>query len=70
MDLLFAGQAVAAAWLTEHGAGLSPEVHAVPAAIDVDLARLALDAQGVRIDELSDHQRRYLTSWSPAPRSA
>lgn len=65
MDLLFAGQAVAAAWLTEHGAGLDPSVHAVPGAIDADLARLALDAQGVRIDELSDHQRRYLTSWGP-----
>jgi adenosylhomocysteinase len=67
MDLLFAGQAVAAAWLMEHGAGLGAAVHAVPGAIDADLARLALDAQGVRIDELSDHQRRYLTSWAPAP---
>ncbi|MFT4034094.1 MAG: adenosylhomocysteinase [Patulibacter sp.] len=67
MDLLFAGQAVAAAWLSEHGAGLTRDVHAVPGAIDADLARLALDAQGVRIDELSDQQRRYLTSWSPAP---
>jgi adenosylhomocysteinase len=65
MDLLFAGQAVAAAWVAEHGAGLSHEVHPVPAAIDADLARLALEAQGVRIDELSDHQRRYLTSWAP-----
>jgi len=70
MDLLFAGQAVAVAWLTEHGAALEPGVHAVPAAIDADLARLALDAQGVRIDELSDQQRRYLTSWSPAPGTA
>ncbi|MEH3054270.1 MAG: adenosylhomocysteinase [Patulibacter minatonensis] len=67
MDLLFAGQAVAAAWLCEHGATLGRGVHAVPGAIDADLARLALDAQGVRIDELSDHQRRYLTSWAPAP---
>ena len=41
-------------------------VHPVPGAIDADLARLALEAQGVRIDELSDHQRRYLTSWAPA----
>lgn len=66
MDLLFAGQAVAAAWLAEHGETLSDAVHAVPDAIDADLARLALDAQGVRIDELSDEQRRYLTSWAPA----
>lgn len=66
MDLLFAGQAVAAAWLAEHGDGLDRRVHPVPDAIDADLARLALEAQGVRIDELSDAQRRYLTSWAPA----
>lgn len=65
MDLLFAGQAVAAAWLAEHATGLASEVHPVPGAIDADLARLALEAQGVHIDELSDHQRRYLTSWAP-----
>ncbi|MEN0015506.1 MAG: adenosylhomocysteinase [Solirubrobacteraceae bacterium] len=65
MDLLFAGQAVAAAWLAEHADGLGNEVHRVPDAIDADLARLALEAQGVRIDELSDHQRRYITSWAP-----
>lgn len=66
MDLLFAGQAVAAAWLAEHGAGLTCHVHPVPDAIDADLARLALEAQGVRIDELTGEQRRYLTSWAPA----
>lgn len=66
MDLLFAGQAVAAAWLAEHGEGLTRHVHPVPDAIDADLARLALEAQGVQIDELSDEQRRYLTSWAPA----
>lgn len=66
MDLLFAGQAVAAAWLAEHGGALDRRVHPVPDAIDADLARLALEAQGVRIDELSDEQRRYLTSWAPA----
>lgn len=66
MDLLFAGQAVAASWLSEFGATMSAGVHVVPDAIDADLARLALDAQGVRIDELTGEQRRYLTSWSPA----
>ena len=66
MDLLFAGQAVAAAWLAEHAEGMAHRVHPVPGAIDADLARLALEAQGVRIDELSDHQRRYLTNWAPA----
>ena len=67
MDLLFAGQAVAAAWLAEHAGTLAHEVHPVPPAIDADLARLALEAQGVEIDELSDSQRRYLTSWAPTP---
>ncbi|MBJ7471255.1 MAG: adenosylhomocysteinase [Solirubrobacteraceae bacterium] len=65
MDLLFAGQAVAAAWLAEHGSTLAHRVHPVPDAIDADLARLALEAQGVRIDELTGPQRSYLTSWAP-----
>ncbi len=65
MDLLFAGQAVAAAWLAEHGGTLAHRVHPVPDAIDADLARLALEAQGVQIDELTGRQRQYLTSWAP-----
>lgn len=65
MDLLFAGQAVAAAWLAEHGGSLTHRVHPVPDAIDADLARLALQAQGVQIDELTGRQRQYLTSWAP-----
>jgi adenosylhomocysteinase len=64
MDLLFAGQAVAAAWLADHAAELAPAVHPMPPEIDADLARLALEALGVRIDELTGNQRRYLTSWS------
>ena len=65
MDLLFAGQAVAAAWIAEHGASLPHRVHPVPGEIDADLARLALQAQGVQIDELTGRQRQYLTSWAP-----
>jgi adenosylhomocysteinase len=61
MDLSFALQALAAEHLVRHG--LEPGVHAVPEAIDRDVAKLKLAALGVEIDELTDEQRAYLQSW-------
>ncbi|HEX6446428.1 MAG TPA: adenosylhomocysteinase [Streptosporangiales bacterium] len=63
MDLSFADQALAIAWLAEHGARLEPGVHDVPEEVGADVGGLALDALGVRIDALTDAQRAYLGSW-------
>ena len=38
-------------------------VHSVPREIDHDIARLKLIAMGIEIDELTEEQRDYLTSW-------
>ena len=38
-------------------------MHPVPRAIDEAVAQLKLEAMGVRIDVLTDEQRRYLESW-------
>jgi adenosylhomocysteinase len=46
MDLTFAAQALAAAHLLEHGAGLAPRVHPLPVELDESVARLALGALG------------------------
>jgi adenosylhomocysteinase len=35
----------------------------VPENIDKEVARLKLDSLGVRIDQLTEEQRRYLASW-------
>ncbi|OOG27633.1 adenosylhomocysteinase [Thioalkalivibrio denitrificans] len=63
MDMSFANQALAVAWLARDGRGLSPQVHPVPDEIDREVAALKLAALGVHIDSLTDQQREYLSSW-------
>ncbi len=63
MDMSFANQALCVEYLAKHGGEFTPAVHAVPRAIDEDVARLKLDAMGIKVDELTDKQRRYLKSW-------
>jgi adenosylhomocysteinase len=63
MDVAFAGQALVLAWLAAGAAGLPPGVHAVPAEIDEQIARLTLESSGARIDALTPAQRDYLNSW-------
>jgi adenosylhomocysteinase len=63
MDMSFANQALSAVYITENEGKLAPGVYDVPADIDKEVARLKLDSLGVRIDQLSDEQRRYLASW-------
>ena len=59
MDLSFAAQALSVRAIAAAGR-LEPGVHAVPAAIDHEVARLKLETLGVEIDVLSDAQERYL----------
>ena len=61
MDISFAVQALTVEWMA--GSGLAPGVHAVPLAIDDDVARTKLAALGVHLDTLSAEQARYLSSW-------
>src|SRR5216683_7532211 len=63
MDVSFAVQALVLAWLVREHGSLLPGVHRVPAAIDDEIARLALGATGVAIDELTPAQQEYLDSW-------
>jgi adenosylhomocysteinase len=63
MDMSFANQALSAAWVAQNHATISPGVYDVPEEIDRAVARLKLDSLGVRIDELTEEQQRYLASW-------
>jgi adenosylhomocysteinase len=63
MDMSFANQALAVAYLAREGKGLEPAVHPVPQAIDAAVARLKLEAMRIAIDALTQEQERYLTSW-------
>ena len=63
MDLTFAVQALSARYLLEHAASMAPGVHPLPPEIDDEIARMKLEALGLRIDSLTDAQRRFLQSW-------
>jgi len=63
MDMSFANQALCAVYIAQHADALAPGVYDVPEDIDQEVARLKLASLGVRIDELTDEQRRYLASW-------
>lgn len=63
MDLSFANQALAAEAIAL-GRNVPPAgVHAIPDDIDRAVAKVKLDAIGVRIDTLTPAQERYLSGW-------
>jgi adenosylhomocysteinase len=63
MDMSFANQALASEWIAQHHEQLEKQVYSLPKELDEEIARLKLDAMGVRIDTLTEEQRRYLASW-------
>ena len=63
MDLTFAVQALSARYLLEHATSMRPGVHALPAEIDEEIARMKLEALGLRIDRLTEAQQAFLRSW-------
>lgn len=63
MDMSFANQALTVEYLVKEGRNLPRRVHPVPKEIDREVGRLKLLSMGIRIDELTDVQRRYLSSW-------
>src|SRR5262245_43021394 len=63
MDLSFADQALATEWLVAERGRLASVVHALPTELDDRIARLKLQALGVRIDALSARQREYVATW-------
>ena len=63
MDISFAVQALVLAWLAEGSRDLSAGVHGVPAAIDAQVAGLALASLDAEIDVLTPEQQDYLESW-------
>lgn len=63
MDLTFAVQALSARYLLEHGRGLEPRVHLLPAEIDEEIARMKLATLGLTIGQLTVEQERFRRSW-------
>jgi adenosylhomocysteinase len=63
MDMSFADQALAAEYLIKNKGKLQAKVYRMPLEIDKEVANIWLDSHGLKIDNLSDEQRKYLSSW-------
>jgi adenosylhomocysteinase len=63
MDMSFANQALGSVYMMRNADHLENKVYVIPEEVDQEIARLKLDAMGVRIDVLTPEQERYLTSW-------
>jgi adenosylhomocysteinase len=63
MDMSFANQALSAEYMLKNYAKLEQRVYSVPEVIDREIARIKLEAMGVKIDVLTPEQLSYLNSW-------
>ncbi|HET9741580.1 MAG TPA: adenosylhomocysteinase [Terriglobales bacterium] len=64
MDMSFANQALSCEYLVKNHQSLERKVFAVPVELDKRVARLKLEAMGIKIDKLTPQQEEYLASWS------
>ncbi len=63
MDMSFANQALCSEFIAGSPGNFDLAVHAVPQEIDRRVAKLKLAAMGIEIDELTEKQKQYLSSW-------
>lgn len=63
MATSFCGQALAVEYLAKNKGKLPASVITLPGAVDDAIAQLQLDAMGIKIDELTKEQKKYLGSW-------
>ena len=64
MDMSFADQALSCDYMVKNYKTLENKVYTVPADLDKRVARLKLEAMGVKIDKLTPEQEEYLASWN------
>jgi adenosylhomocysteinase len=63
MDMSFANQALGAEFMLENAQTLENHVYTIPEQIDMEIARLKLEAMNVQIDTLTPEQEAYLSQW-------
>ena len=63
MDMSFANQALSAEYIYKNHSKLEPKVYKVPDELDLEVARLKLKSMGIEIDQLTEEQINYLSSW-------
>jgi len=64
MDMSFANQALASEFMMKNHASLEKRVYSVPEDLDKQVAKMKLEAMGVKIDRLTPEQETYLAGWS------
>ncbi|MGB3755318.1 MAG: adenosylhomocysteinase [Rivularia sp. (in: cyanobacteria)] len=64
MDMSFANQALACEYLVKNKGKLEPGLYSIPEDVDKDIARLKLEAMGIKIDTLTSAQIEYMNSWT------
>ena len=62
MDMSFADQALSSEYIAKFPK-MQPKVYAVPKELDETVAELKLKAMGIKIDELTAEQKKYLSTW-------
>ncbi len=63
MDMSFANQALAAEYLVQQKGKLKVGIHTIPKELDDMIAALKLESLGIKIDSLTEEQKKYLASW-------
>ena len=63
MSMSFCGQVLAVEYLLQNKGKLQPRVYQLPAQADEQIARLQVDALGIKFDKLTPRQVKYLASW-------
>ena len=63
MDMSFANQALGAEYISKNHKRLKKQVYKIPEVIDKKIAYLKLKSMGIKIDSLTQEQKKYLTSW-------
>jgi len=63
MAMSFINQAFACEFLVKNKGKLEPKVYVLPPEKDDEIAKLQLEAMGIKIDRLTKEQEKYLSSW-------
>jgi adenosylhomocysteinase len=64
MDMSFATQALTAEYAVKNAGKLQPRCYPIPVEIEHFISTLKLKTMGIKIDTLSQQQKKYLISWA------
>jgi len=63
MSTSFCGQALSCEYIIKNKGKLAAKVHQLPKELDDEIAKLQLATMNVKIDNLTEEQKKYLAGW-------